>query len=148
MPSTLTSTRAFRQAPDTNEIPPTAARIREAETQDGVVLHDALYGMQYPLDALWTKVWKLIKQRQSFNQIVENVVQECGVPRETVEEDVRTFIASLREKHLLETPGILNRKRRWFPSLTGWLSRLNLTRFGIRRAIKSPNSHRDAGDNR
>lgn len=79
-----------------------AIHIQEAETPDGIVLHDDVHGMQFPLDLVWSKVWRLLKERQSFDFIADSLVQECGVPRETVEVDLCAFIDMLQNDHLLE----------------------------------------------
>jgi hypothetical protein len=80
-----------------------AARIRETETPDGIVLLDPLYGRTFPLDQVGTRIWKMLKLHRKQDEIAEALAVEFQVSREQVNQDTLEFVSALEREHLLSS---------------------------------------------
>ena len=100
---------------DTIVIP---ATIRAAASEDGAVLLDIEQGVCFSLNAVGLKIWELLKQHCSFEQIVDNLESSFPVPRPQLICDTTEFIAALEAKHLVRRASVSDmsgsRVKRWF----------------------------------
>jgi hypothetical protein len=67
-----------------------------------MVLLDLRTGVYCSLDPLGTRIWALAQEGRSLADIVEAVVDEYDVSPERFSADLLGFVASLREKGLVE----------------------------------------------
>jgi len=95
--------------------------VREVENHDGAVLLDTHQGICFSLNPVGARIWHLLKDRCTIEQIAERVSVECGVARHEVEQDVSDFIQILRQKNLLRLPQQMAKRNsvRWIQRLLG-----------------------------
>ena len=54
--------------------------VREIENQDGAVLLDIQQGLCFSINTVGARIWRMMKQEQSFAQIVDTLVEEFNLP--------------------------------------------------------------------
>ena len=78
-----------------------------AEFGEGLALLDLAGGSYYSLDPITSRVWELLAEPMSFRDLVDRLVEEYEVPRETCEEDVGALLARLAQRNLVAVePGV------------------------------------------
>jgi Coenzyme PQQ synthesis protein D (PqqD) len=77
-------------------------QVRSTHSQDGAIVLDILHGQMFRLNVAGSRILALLKQGHTEEEIAERVSQEFCVGRETVEIDLREFLAHLEKHHLLE----------------------------------------------
>jgi hypothetical protein len=83
--------RKFACSPDAFE---------SAVGNETVILH-AVNGTYYGLDPVGTRIWALINQGLSSQQLCQTLAEEYGVALATIEDDVRDFLTSLEEQGII-----------------------------------------------
>lgn len=65
-----------------------------------VILHldDGVY---YGLNGVGTRIWQLLEQPRTLDEIVDVIVSEFDVDRQRCDEDVRSLLAELAERGLV-----------------------------------------------
>ena len=91
-----------------------AAGVREAVSEDGAVLLDVEQVICFSLNPVGHKIWELLKQQCSLDQIVDTLERDFTVPRPQLLSDATEFIAALKAKHLIYRPGQALPKKSWF----------------------------------
>jgi hypothetical protein len=81
--------------------------VRSTHGQDGAVVLDIQQGQMFNLNFVGSRILELLKTGATESAIVDEISQEFAVSRDVAEGDVREFIASLKQHHLLEV-GDLN----------------------------------------
>jgi hypothetical protein len=66
------------------------------------VLLDPRRGHFYGLDEVGGRVWALVSDRLSVNEIVDRLSDEYEVERDRLDSDVRSLMADLQSRSLLE----------------------------------------------
>ena len=83
----------------------TFATTRELLTSDldgeAVILHPKS-GMYYGLDDLGTRIWSLIRQSLTVNEMRDQLVEEFDVDAAKCEEDLMVFLKELADQGLVE----------------------------------------------
>jgi PqqD family protein of HPr-rel-A system len=79
-----------------------AEGIRSAHGQDGAVVLDVRQGQVFNLNPAGARILSLLEAGSSEPAIVDAICEQFQMSRETVESDVREFLASLEQHHLLE----------------------------------------------
>ena len=79
-----------------------AEGIRSTHGQDGAVVLDIRQGQMFNLNLVGSKILELLEGGTAEAAIIEQISQQFGVAREIAESDVREFIQSLQQHHLLE----------------------------------------------
>ena len=74
-----------------------------------LVLLDLRTGVYCSLDPLGTRIWALTQEGRSLADVVEAVVEEYDVTTERFSADLLGFVASLREKGLVEVERVIAR---------------------------------------
>jgi len=90
-----------------------APGVRETASEDGAVLLDVEQGICFSLNPVGLRIWKLLKNRCSLDQIADALGQEFSVPRSQLLADAAEFIEALEAKHLIRRPGDTVVKRSW-----------------------------------
>jgi hypothetical protein len=91
--------------------------VREAINADGAVLLDIEQGRCLSLNSVGAKLWAMIKEGRSLDQVAESLEKEYGVSRQIVSQDISDFVGKLEANRLIAN-GNPNDKK------TGLLARL------------------------
>jgi Coenzyme PQQ synthesis protein D (PqqD) len=102
--SDLTTTTDFTIAPG----------VREASSEDGAVLLDIEQGICFSLNPVGLRIWELLKQQRSLDEIADALGREFPVSRSQLLSDATEFLAALESKHLIRGSGHALPKRPWF----------------------------------
>lgn len=78
--------------------------VRSTHGQDGAVVLDIRHGQMFNLNFVGSRILELLKTGATESSIVDEISQKSEVSRDVAEGDVREFIASLKQHHLLEEP--------------------------------------------
>lgn len=78
-----------------------AEHVRANVTDDGLTLLDIDKGQIYTANIVAARIWTMLMDNKSENEIVDIVAGEFGAQRVTVMYDTRAFIQSLHEKKLV-----------------------------------------------
>jgi hypothetical protein len=96
--------------------------VRETVNQDGAVLLDIEQGLCFSLNPVGTRIWQMIKDGRSVDEIADTLEQEFRVPRTQLLTDISDFLKQLENMRLVgDHPSLADRR--------GIFSRL----FGRRR---------------
>jgi len=79
---------------------PSPDAVESAVGEETVLLH-LVNGTYYGLDAVGTRIWKLIKDGVATPDICQQIVDDYGIDLPTVETDVRTFLSDLTAQDIL-----------------------------------------------
>jgi hypothetical protein len=94
--------------------------VRETASEDGAVLLDIEQGICFSLNPVGLRIWQMLKDRQSVDQIADALAQDFPVPRSQLLSDVFEFLQALETKHLIHRPGNTPSRQSWlakiFPS--------------------------------
>jgi hypothetical protein len=91
--------------------------IRETASQDGAVLLDIEQGICFSLNPVGLRIWGLLKERHSFEQIIDALAKDFQVPRSQLASDTVEFIGALEAKRLIQRPGQSPTKQSWLKKL-------------------------------
>ena len=80
----------------------TPAHLHTVVDQDGAAILDIQRSQISTLNPTGSYVWQGLQRGETVESIVTNLAREAGEERITVERDVRAFIESLKEQHLLK----------------------------------------------
>ena len=96
-----------------------AKGIRETVNQDGAVLLDVQQGLCFSLNPIGTRIWEMVKDGFSLDEIADVLHQEFRLPRSQVAEDVAEFLKQLEEKRLIGEHSSSGDKRGLLSRLVG-----------------------------
>jgi len=85
--------------------------VRESKGLDGAVLLDIQQGICFSLNPVGARIWDMLKQGKSFDQITDSLITDFNVPRERVRADVLEFTDHLTQHGLLLSPADTSAKR-------------------------------------
>lgn len=91
--------------------------VRETASEDGAVLLDIEQGICFSLNPVGLRVWELLKNQRSLDQIADALGQEFSVPRAQLLSDASEFIGALEAKQLIRRPGQMSPKKSWFSKM-------------------------------
>lgn len=106
-----------------------SSSAKQINSPDGVVLLDVREGRTFALDPMGAKIWEMLKQHQSAEEIIHSLVLEFHVPEEQVRQEVQDFLTSLKEHRLL-IPSELTEPRVKFPGIRTLMNRFRSTANG------------------
>ncbi len=72
------------------------------DLQGELVVLEVNRGFYFGLDAIGTRIWHLLREQRSLQQVVAILVEEYEVVEEPAAEDLLAFVRQLREHGLLE----------------------------------------------
>src|ERR1700730_1645124 len=101
-----------------------AKGVRETVNQDGAVLLDIEQGLCFSLNPVGTRIWEMIKDGRSVDEIADALEEEFRLPRTHLLTDVSDFVNQLENMRLVGNQPSPSDRR-------GLLSRL----LGRRRSI-------------
>jgi hypothetical protein len=79
--------------------------IRSTHGQDGAIVLDIRQGQMFNLNFVGSRILELLETGATEPAIVDEISQKFEVSRDVAESDLREFIESLKQHHLLEDPG-------------------------------------------
>lgn len=91
--------------------------IRETKSQDGAVLLDIEQGVCFSLNPIGLKIWEMLKEGQSIDQVADTLSNEFPVSKQQVLSDIQEFVTALEAKHLIRRPGQRESRKSWFARL-------------------------------
>jgi len=100
-----------------------APSVRETASEDGAVLLDVEQGICFSLNPVGSKIWKMLGQQLSLEQMTDSLEQEFHAPRPELVVDICDFVRKLETKNLIHH-GVCT------PAKQGWLANLLLTKTG------------------
>jgi len=93
-----------------------AEGVRETVNQDGAVLLDIEQGLCFSLNPVGTRIWEMIKDGRSVDEIADTLEEEFRLPRTQMLTDVSDFVTQLKNMRLVgnrpspaDRPGLLSR---------------------------------------
>ncbi len=108
------------EEPITTESMVIAPGVRETASEDGAVLLDVEQGICFSLNPVGLRIWELLKQRYSVDQIADALAKDFPVSRAQLRSDVVDFLQALGAKRLIYPSGYTLPRRSWltkmFPS--------------------------------
>lgn len=78
----------------------TSSHLRTVANEDGAAVLNTRSGTLSALNPTGAYVWRGLERGESVESIVEGLARETGMPRETVERDVRAFLEELKKQGL------------------------------------------------
>jgi Coenzyme PQQ synthesis protein D (PqqD) len=82
-----------------------AEGVRSTHGQDGAIVLDIRQGQMFNLNFVGSRILELLESGATESAIVDDISQKFEVSRDVAEADMREFIESLRQHHLLADPG-------------------------------------------
>ena len=79
--------------------------IRSTHGQDGAIVLDIRQGRMFNLNFVGSRILELLETGATESAIVDEICQNFAVVREAAELDVREFVESLKQHHLVEDTG-------------------------------------------
>jgi len=76
--------------------------VRSTHGQDGAVVLDIRQGQMFNLNFVGSRILELLETGATESAIVDDISQRFEVSKAVAETDVREFIQSLKQHHLLE----------------------------------------------
>ena len=80
----------------------TASSAISTELEGEAVILDTAASEYYGLNEVGTRIWTLLQEPRTLDEIVKVLVEEYSVDRDQCEEDVRKLLNQMMEKNLLE----------------------------------------------
>jgi hypothetical protein len=77
--------------------------VRSTHGQDGAIVLDIRQGQMFNLNFVGSRILQLLKEGSAQAEIVDEIVREFGVSRDRAENDVRQFLETLQNNHLVES---------------------------------------------
>jgi hypothetical protein len=77
------------------------ARLRTIVNQDGAAVLDTEKGTISTLNTTGAYIWQAMERGEHEGDIVDQLARETGESPETIRDDVKDFIAALREQKML-----------------------------------------------
>ncbi len=75
--------------------------VRETVNQDGAVLLDIEQGLCFSLNPIGTRIWEMVKDGRSLDEIMDALEKEFRLPRTQLLVDVSDFLKRLEEMRLI-----------------------------------------------
>lgn len=101
-----------------NEDPMKVAKgVRDTANQNGAVLLDIEQGLCFSINPVGAKIWGMIKEERSIDEIADALEQEFRLPRSQLLTDISEFVKQLEDMRLIG-------ERSRHPTKKGLLSRL------------------------
>jgi hypothetical protein len=78
-----------------------AKGVRETVNQDGAVLLDIEQGLWFSLNPVGAKIWEMVKDGHSVDEIADTLEKEFRMPRTQVVADISDFLKELEKMKLV-----------------------------------------------
>jgi hypothetical protein len=92
--------------------------VRETASEDGAVLLDIEQGICFSLNPVGLKIWGMLKQKLSLDQMTDSLEEEFHTPRPELMADICQFVSQLETKGLISHGVPPRANRRWWTKLS------------------------------
>ncbi len=92
--------------------------VRETASEDGAVLLDIEQGICFSLNPVGLKIWRMLKEQFSLDQITDSLEEEFHTPRLELMADICQFVSQLEAKHLISCGASPRAKQGWWAKLS------------------------------
>lgn len=75
--------------------------ILATDLDDEIIMMDVTSGQYFNLKEVGASVWKQLEEPKDFNTILDNLLEEFDIDRETCETEVRAFLARMAELEMI-----------------------------------------------
>jgi len=79
--------------------------VRAQQLEDQMVILDLRSGIYFGLNLVGSRIWELIKQGRTSDEIAAVVVEEFDAPAGEIQADVAALIGELASRKLIEPAG-------------------------------------------
>jgi hypothetical protein len=79
--------------------------VRAATSEDGLILLDVAAGVLFAANPVGARIWQLLEQRCSCEEIVRQLTLDYEVTHERAHTDVAAFVDALRSRGLVTGEG-------------------------------------------
>jgi hypothetical protein len=79
--------------------------VKASVSDDGLVILDVEGGLMLAANAVGARIWRLLEERCSLDQIARQLASDYGVPLERAEHDLGAFVASLASRGIVTEEG-------------------------------------------
>jgi hypothetical protein len=76
--------------------------VRSTHSLDGAMVLDVRQGQMFNLNFVGSRILELLKHGSTETAIIDAISLEFGISRDLVKNDVREFLETLKECHLVE----------------------------------------------
>ena len=76
--------------------------VKAVASAEGLVLLDIPKGIFFRSNHVGARIWSRLLEGVTIDQVVEEIAEEFGIPREIVSRDVHEFLQSLAERNYLQ----------------------------------------------
>jgi hypothetical protein len=76
--------------------------VRSTHNQDGTIVLDIRQGQMFNVNFVGSRILELLKSGSTESAVVDQISSEFGVSRDLAKKDVRNFLQSLKDRHLVE----------------------------------------------
>jgi hypothetical protein len=76
--------------------------VRSTHGQDGAVVLDIRQGQMFNLNFVGSRILELLKGGSAQQEIVDEIVREFGVSRQLAENDLQSFLETLKKYRVVE----------------------------------------------
>ena len=91
--------------------------VRETASEDGAVLLDIEHGICFSLNPIGLKIWRMLKQQFSLDQMTDSLEDEFHTPRPDLMADICQFVSQLEARHLVSYGASPRAKQGWWATL-------------------------------
>ncbi len=92
--------------------------VRETASEDGAVLLDIEQGICFSLNPVGLKIWRMLKDQFSLDQMTDSLEEEFHTPRLELMADICQFVSQLEAKHLISCGASPRAKQGWWAKLS------------------------------
>jgi hypothetical protein len=96
-----------------------AKGVRETVNQDGAVLLDIEQGLCFSLNPIGTRIWEMVKDGRSLDEITDALEKEFRLPRTQLRGDISDFLEQLEKMRLVGEQSSSADKSGFFSWLVG-----------------------------
>jgi Coenzyme PQQ synthesis protein D (PqqD) len=94
--------------------------VRETANEDGAVLLDVEQGICFSLNPVGLRIWQMLKQHYSTDQMADFLEKEFHAPRPDLVADICEFLAQLEAKHLIRHSPDPTAEHGWLAKILPW----------------------------
>lgn len=72
-----------------------------SELDDGLVMMSLENNSYYGLNPIGKRIWELLDEKQTYNELIEKLTQEYDISKEKCEKDILELLESLEKEEII-----------------------------------------------
>ncbi|MFN8671394.1 MAG: lasso peptide biosynthesis PqqD family chaperone [Candidatus Sericytochromatia bacterium] len=72
-----------------------------SELDDGLVMMSLENNSYYGLNSIGKRIWELLDEKQTYNELIEKLTQEYDISKEECEKDILELLESLEKEEII-----------------------------------------------